>query len=183
MLAITDTHQLFLRAKQGDKAAFERLYADYVTPVYRSIYAKVRHRDTADDLTQVVFLKAFETLGRHTSGNTNPLTYFLSIARTTVIDHWRKKKITAVDLTEEPELASSRPDPRETLEEQETHAALHLALTTLNDEQQEVIIQKFINELSTAEIAALLDKSEDAIRQIQSRAIRQLRTGPLATTL
>lgn len=183
MPAISDTQQLFVRAKQGDKAAFERLYADYVTPVYRSIYAKVRHRDTADDLTQVVFLKAFETLGRHTSSNTNPLTYFLSIARTTVIDHWRKKKIAAVDLAEAPEIISDRLGPHETLEEQETHAALHRALAALNDEQQEVIIQKFINQLSTAEIATLLNKSEAAVRQIQSRAIRQLRTGPLTTTL
>ncbi len=171
--------QQFILAKQGDKKAFEELYLNLFTPVYRFIYVRVRNKELAEDICHAVFLKTLESLPRHSSSNNSPIAYFLTAARNTLIDHWRKKKdATLAHSTEEdePEIASTLKGPHETLVEAEQTKELYEAMQNLNDEQREVLILKYINDRSTDEIANILDKSNDAVRQIQSRAIKQLRS-------
>lgn len=177
--------QQFILAKQGDKKAFEELYLSLFTPVYRYVYVRVRNKELAEDICHTVFIKALESLPQHASSNTSPIAYFLTAARNTLIDHWRKKKDTLLTHNSDedpPELVSQRKGPHEMLVETEQTQELYAAMQDLNEEQREVLILKFINEQSADEIALIIGKSNDAVRQIQSRAIKQLRQHYKTTT-
>jgi len=94
-----------------------------------------------------------------------------------VIDYWRKKKEVDISDIEEifENIPSSGKTPEESLESYEIAEKVKQAIKNLTDEQQEVIILKFINDLSNKEIAELIGKSEEAIRQLQCRALKALR--------
>ena len=74
-------------AKGGDSEAFGHIYHLYLTPVYRFIYFRLRNKEEAEDLTQTVFLKVYQSIHAFQVKNQSPLAYFLTIARNTVIDH------------------------------------------------------------------------------------------------
>ncbi len=164
-------------AKSGNTEAFSRLYELYFVPVFRYIYFRVRDKEETNDLTQTVFFKVFFAISNFQEQNKSPLAYFLTIARNTVIDYWRTKKEIRIDNPEDffgniPDKANS---PLEIIEKKEIGQAIHRAIRELTDIQQEVIVFKFINDLSNKEIALLTGKTEEAIRQLQCRALKALR--------
>jgi len=172
----TDSRRLMRLAKGGDRAAFAEVYDRYFTPVYRYIFFRVRSRAEAEDLTQAVFLKAYEAIERFEDRGKEPLAYFFTIARNAIINFWRKKK---EFLTEKPEHdfheRGGALDIEDDLEVKESVTIIRKGLSLLTDEQAEVISLKFISELSNKEIAEALGKSEEAVRQLQSRGLRELR--------
>lgn len=105
--------------------------------------------------------------------NKSPLAYFFTVAKNTVIDYWRKKREVSLDRAEE--IPSVEKNPQKAVENKEIGRTIEQAIGHLTDEQQEVIVLKFINELDTREISVLLDKSEEAVRQIQCRALKTMR--------
>lgn len=154
---------------------FEHLYKMYFTPIYRYIYFRVKTKEDAEDLTQVVFLKALKSIPDPQKITDRPLAYFFTIARNTVIDHWRKKKEILAEENFFDKIQTNEPGPQEITEKAEAGERIHQTIRQLTEEQQEVIILKFINEMSNQEISQLLNKSEDAIRQLQCRALKALR--------
>ncbi len=172
-----DPRQLIIAAKNGDTAAFGKLYELYYTPVFRYIYIRTTQRHLAEDLTQTVFVKAFESIDRYQQTASPPLAYLFTIARNSVIDHWKKKK--DILFQEEDAAVSSIPDHRQDIvrhaEVKSSTDKVKEAILQLPPDQQDVVTMKFINELNNKEIAEALGKSEDAIRQLQSRALKTLR--------
>jgi RNA polymerase sigma-70 factor (ECF subfamily) len=163
-------------AKKGSSDAFGVLYEIYFKPVFRYIYLRLNNRTEAEDLTQIVFLKTYKSIQSFCEKGKSPLAYFFTVARNTVIDFWRKKK--EIKLGNEKETLENIPsaeDTSATALQNETTTILNEALKILTDDQQEIIILKFINELSNQEIAGILDKNEDAVRQSQCRALKTLR--------
>lgn len=166
---------LMSKAKEGDSSAYGELYQVYLTPIYRFIYFRVKNREVAEDLTQNVFLRVLEKQG---GLDTDSLAkaYFYRVARNLVIDYYRKKKDLPMDFEA---LNFYGHDSKENLPNQVDG---QLALTSikniiaqLDDKSQEIIILKFVNELSNKEVSELLGKTEMAIRQLQCRALKKLR--------
>lgn len=177
IMNVLDPIQLMEQAKAGNTDAFGELYKQYLVPVYRYIYLRIPHRQTAEDLAQVVFIKVFESLPRYVAVHSAPLAYFFTVARNTVIDHVRKKKPEFLD--DHPELENTLQDTNKSAEqtliiEQDMNRVL-AGIKTLTQEQQEVIILKFFSELKNSEVAEVLGKSEEAVRQLQCRALKILR--------
>ena len=170
-----DLKQLMQLAKNGDTEAFGRLYELYFTPVYRYIYLRTKNKEEAEDLSQAVFVKVFKSIGAFREQNKQPLAFFFTVARNTVIDHWRKRKEILTDKPPETLSAESFENPQHLIDQKSTAQAVYQAIENLTEEQQEVIILKFINDLSTTEIAKILDKKEDAVRQTQCRALKILK--------
>jgi len=172
-----DPAVLMRLAKDGDAGAFSLLYKNYFTPVFRYIYIRVKDKDAANDLTQTVFLKVFQSIGSYQEKNKSPLAYFFTIARNAIIDLWRKEKGAKFDDLDEnfDSIPDEANNPQKISERSETSEKANRAINRLPDSQQELIILKFINELSNKEIAEVLDKTEDAVRQIQSRALKTLK--------
>ncbi len=168
---------LIQKAKEGDTDAFGRLYEQWYTPVYRFILLRVTSKEVAEDLTQEVFTKVFVHLDRFEMRAANPLGFLYTTARNTVIDHHKKHKSESLETLEMVEIHD------ETARSPELDASLgldvqrlHGAMRTLTREQQDVILLRFIEEKPVKEAATIMNKSEEAIRQLSVRALRSLRT-------
>jgi RNA polymerase sigma-70 factor, ECF subfamily len=170
--------ELMKLAKSGDNQAFGKLYELYFTPVFKYVYFRVKDSADAEDITQTVFLKVFRSISNFKDQNVAPLSYFFTIARNTIIDGWRTKKEFTVANGEAnvfEQIPDTDPSPLQTAEKNETGKIMQAAIQKLTDDQKEVIILKFINGLSNKEISPIVGKSEEAIRQIQCRALVSLR--------
>jgi RNA polymerase sigma-70 factor (ECF subfamily) len=170
-----DIHDILTRAKEGDSEAFGLLYKEYYVPIFRYIHLRTKSREQTEDLVQDVFLKIYKTIGSIDPTVSSPIGYFYAIARNTLIDHWRKKSTGTVS---DDELMGELPDPGlgalDAASQKERASLLYECLDELTEDQREVISLRFIQELSTAEIAAQLGKKETAIRQMQVRGLRSL---------
>lgn len=165
-----DEAKLVRKAKSGDAAAFGGLYDLCVDRIYRYIFFRVTDTEMAEDLTSEVFLKAWENLHRYKPGG--PFVAWLyTIARNTVIDHYRTRK-QSVPLEQTIIRVESKLDEMVDLTYEVEE--LQQAMQHLTDEQREVLTLRFIAELETAEIAERMRKSEGAIRALQMRALQAL---------
>ncbi len=166
--------QLVTQAKAGDSEAFGTLYDAYVERIYRFVFFRVGDEQTAEDITAQVFLRAWEKLGRYRIGSTPFLAWLYTIARNAVIDHYRthKENVALEDVT------FSQPDHAEAsdhkIDLEGEVESLSAAMRTLTDDQQRILLLKFMEGLSTHQIAQNLGKSEGAIRALQMRALQAL---------
>ncbi len=169
-----DQPDLLARAQGGEHAAFDELYRTAYAPVYRFIYIRTRSKEVAEDLTQDVFVKMFAARPQApASGSLLP--YLFTVARNAVIDWSRKKK----PLYDDDALASVADQTRSPEAEAELGADVTQmldALQQLSEGEEAVLKLRYLDGLSTAEVAALLEKSEEAIRQALSRGLRRLRS-------
>ena len=171
-----DIQDILTRAQNGDSDAFALLYKEYYAPIYRYVHLRTKNRQQTEDLTQDIFLKIYRTIGSIDPQATSPIGYFYAIARNTLIDYWRKKSTGASTSDDElmMQIADESPGALEISSLKEQSSLLYECLDELTDEQREVISLRFIQELSTAEIAEQLGKKETAIRQMQVRGLRTL---------
>lgn len=172
-----EPEELMRRAKDGDGASFGRLYSEYYVPVFRYLYGRVRNKELASDLVQTVFLKIYEAMPR-VRPNSAPLKYFFTVARNTLIDHWRRKKDLIIGSEGEDVFAAipdAGPSQIEIVEGVEISARLNKALGCLNEDDREIIALKYFGGLSAREIGDELELNEDAVRQRQCRALKILR--------
>lgn len=179
----TNDVQLIESCQRGDADAFGRLYDAYARKIYDFVYYRTHHRETAEDLTSDVFLKAFAKIGGFDAGKGTFSAWLYRIARNRVIDHYRTAK-PADDIEDVWDLLRSGDDvardaeTRERLREVETH------LAALPAAQRDVVIMRAWDGLSYAEIAETLGKSEAACKMSFSRAVATLRkNAPLAALL
>jgi RNA polymerase sigma-70 factor (ECF subfamily) len=164
---------LVRKAIAGDEIAFGQIYDLYFEKVYRFIYFRVSHRESAQDLVADVFVKVWDKLGKIQDVRSfNGWIY--QIARNLVIDHYRSRKQDIdISLLENVLEYEDNMVDRANLTFQQK--AFISELKNLTPEQQMVIKMKFLEDLDNSEIAKILDKSEGAIRVIQHRAIAELK--------
>ncbi len=166
---------LIQQAKEGDATCFGRLYDHYMSRIYRFIVLKVATKAEAEDLAHEVFTKAWRNMPRYTFQGFPFSSWLYQIARHQVIDYYRvKKEHQSLENANEEALSVAA-----TLD-QDTDLALSvgrvkLAIKKLNSDQQDVILMRFVDDLSHREIAKAMKKSEGAVRLIQHRAIHELK--------
>lgn len=164
------------RAIGGDTSAFGLLYDKYHDQIYRFVYLKVSHREEAEDITHHVFLNAWQHMPdyKHKGFPFSSLLY--QMARNKVIDHYRTKK-TTVDI--ESLYEADIPRHASTLEDaahsQFQLAAIKTALKQLKQEYQDIIIMRYVEDLTPSEVARILKKPKTTVRVLQHRAIKQLK--------
>ncbi len=168
--------ELIISAKNGDKSAFEEVYNTYYTPLFRYILSRIRNKQEAEDLTQTVFLKIWNSLSKWKSNHTSPISFFFKVAHNTLIDHCRKKSTQEI-VSDETVNIFTENKPWEDKEKyfRETKEIIEKITQKLSEEQQEIITLIYTNDLTYEEIAKITNKKEDSIRQIHSRAIKKLR--------
>jgi RNA polymerase sigma-70 factor (ECF subfamily) len=166
---------LVRRSQRGDQAAFAQLYDAYIDRIHRYIYFRVAEDDEmAEDITSQVFLKAWEKLDSYQPGQSPFIAWLYRIAHNAVIDYYRTNKI-AIALDEARPVEISHEDgTEEKLDLQFESQQLRAALQELTEDQQQVLILKFINGFSTPEIAQQLGKQQGAVRALQMRALQGL---------
>ena len=172
--ALENDAELIVRAQGGEVEAFGELYQRYLDQIYRYIRVRVTEDRVAEDLTEVVFLRSFETLGRYKERG-RPFSAFLyQVARNLLVDHYRQQK-EEVPIEDANQMATSTPTVDEHVIQSERIREIGHALTSLPSDYQEVIRLRVILALSTAEVAAWMGRSEGAIRVLLHRALTALR--------
>jgi RNA polymerase sigma-70 factor (ECF subfamily) len=166
--------RLVSEAQAGDAWAFGRLFDHYHLPVYRYIASRIRRPTDAEDLTQLVFVKALEALPRYESRGIPFGGWLFRLARNAVIDFVRTSHEHA-DLAESVERPSLEDGPDQIAVFRQELDAVWAALTTLTDEQRDAIALRFFAGLSAREAAEVMGKQEGTVRGLQFRAIAALR--------
>ena len=161
-------------ARAGDAWAFGELFDHFHLPVYRYVASRVRHPSDAEDLTQLVFVKALEALPRYETRGIPFGGWLFRLARNAVIDHVRTSHEHA-DLAQSVERAGTDAGPDELAVNRQEIEAVRSALSALTDDQRDVIALRFFAGLSAREAADAMGKQEGTIRGLQFRAIAALR--------
>jgi len=165
---------LVRRAASGDAEAFGDLYARHLDEIYRYIFYRVGSEKLAEDLTEQVFLSAWEAIDGYEQRGHPFSAWLYRIAHNAVVDHYRTRKeerpLEAVAFR----LADESLGPEETLLKKTEVSRLLNALRELSDEKQDLILLRFVEGLSHSEVAEILGKSEGACRVMQHRALGSL---------
>jgi RNA polymerase sigma-70 factor (ECF subfamily) len=169
-----DENQLLQQAQEGDAEAFGVLYARYLDPIYRYVYYRVDGAETAEDLTEEVFVRAWEALPGYEITKYPFKSWLYRIAHNRVIDHRRKRRPAAIDDEVLQRIPGASTPPEQMVVDGQNAEALQEAVQQLAEEEQQVVILRFVEGLSHREVAEIIGKSEEASRVIQYRAIQRL---------
>lgn len=173
---MTAERKIINKAKKGDNRAFGDLYDTYVAPIYRFIIIRTGNKSDAEDLTHQVFLSAWQNIKNYDFKGFPFSSWLYRIAHNAVIDFYRtNRRHTDIDSIPDDTL-SHEPDFGGKVDNLIRVNFIRAAIKDLDEDQQSVIVMKFINELSNKEISDALGKSEGAVRVIQHRALKRLRS-------
>jgi RNA polymerase sigma-70 factor (ECF subfamily) len=170
---------------RNPKKEFGKIYDKHVAKIYRFVYLKVDSRESAEDLTSQIFTKLWEKIktlsgrtdnpGRTSEKIENPTAYVYQIARAEIANYYRNKPKYHIIPAEEVQIV----DPKENLEEKQQLQSdieyLKYCLSQLSEDHQNVIIWRYLDDLSYKEIAEIMQKEEGAVRVMVHRAIKELR--------
>lgn len=164
--------------KNGKKEAFGLLYDHYQPRIYRFIYLKVSQKEDAEDLTHQVFLSALRKINEYEERGLPFSGWLYRIARNEVIDFYRKRKL-KVSLEEvnntDSNLINLDQELNDKIDLKIQIENVKKAILKLKADYQDIIIMRFVDDLSIKEIAQVLQKSEGAVKLMQHRAIKALR--------
>lgn len=166
--------ELIAQAKAGQIEAFGELYQRYLDPIYRYIRIRVAEDNIAEDLTELVFLRAFEALSRYKERG-KPFSAFLyQVARNLLVDHYRQQK-REVPLEDADDMAATDSTIDEHIMRSERIEMLQRVMVDLRPDYQEVIRLRVILALPTATVAEWMGRSEGAVRVLLHRALNSMR--------
>jgi RNA polymerase sigma-70 factor (ECF subfamily) len=162
-------------AQQGDGEAFGMIYDRYVDAVYRYLYYRVGSHPLAEDLTSETFMRALRRIDSFHWQGKDIGAWFVTIARNLVTDHFKSSRF-RLEVSTGDILDADRADEgiEDAVLDHLRNAELLGAVQQLKPEQQECIVLRFLQGLSVAETAAVMNRSEGAIKQLQLRAVRAL---------
>jgi RNA polymerase sigma-70 factor (ECF subfamily) len=169
-----DDNDLVLRAIGRDEEAFAELYERHVVRVYRHIYYMLGNAAEAEDLTSQTFLRAWEAIERYQVRGAPFVSWLLRIAHNLGVSHLRSKRESS-QLHDGIMDNKMRRDPEASYQQTAEEELVREAILRLREEQRQVIILRFIEDLDYREVAEIIGKSVAAIRVIQHRALNALR--------
>ena len=159
--------------QNGDQDAFGHLYDHFVDAIYRYVYFRVRQTE-AEDLTEAVFVKAWENITQYKQGQFRFSSWLFRIAHNVVVDHYRTNR-SVEELVEEYKDERTERHPISQTEVKLTNTMLRGSIAELKQIYQHVLVLKFFDDFSNAEVAEILGKSEGSLRILQFRALRALK--------
>ena len=170
--------ELVAAAQRGDREAFGRLYGEYVGLVSRFVAGKVPDRGLAEDLTSETFLRALRRIDSVSDQGRDVGAWFTTIARNLVLDHLKSSRHrleTIAAEIPEPAATSLVRGPEDTVIHKDAAARLWRQVDQLPSDQRECLRLRFGQDLSTAQTAAVMGRSEVAVRALRHRAVAGLR--------
>ncbi|MBN1312420.1 MAG: sigma-70 family RNA polymerase sigma factor [Anaerolineae bacterium] len=168
--------ELVERAKT-DPEAFGEIYERYVTRIYNYIYYRTGNHQDAEDVTARVFQRALQHIPSYVNRGLPFSAWLYRIAHNLVVnwhrDRGRRKVVPLDDLP----LGTLRSDaPEQVTESREEQDWLLASIHTLPDDRQQLLILKFVERLSNAEIGEIMGRSEGAVKSLYHRTLLALRS-------
>ncbi|WP_244931241.1 sigma-70 family RNA polymerase sigma factor [Nocardioides sp. W7] len=162
-------------ARQGDAEAFGLLYDHYQGSVYRFLFYRTRSSTLAEDLTSETFFRALRSMTGFRWQGKDFGAWLMTIARNLATDHFKAGR-TRLELATEDmgKHDDATEGPEDAVLAGLTNEILLRALTELPAEQRDCLVMRFLQGMSIAETAAVLGRSDGAIKQLQLRGVRNL---------
>jgi RNA polymerase sigma-70 factor (ECF subfamily) len=162
-------------ARKGDADAFGLLYDHYQSSVYRFLFYRTRSSPLAEDLTSETFFRALRSMTNFRWQGKDFGAWLMTIARNLATDHFKAGR-TRLEMTTEDmgQHDDSTEGPESLVLAGLTNEILLGALTELPDEQRDCLVMRFLQGMSIAETAAVLGRSDGAVKQLQLRGVRNL---------
>ena len=171
-----DRQDLLARASRAEPTALGMLYDQYADRIYTYIYHRVGQAELAEDMTEQVFMRMLEAIRTGRAWRTSFSGWLYRIAHNLVIDHYRRRgRAILIDLDDASPVVATLGDPVRSAESRLDREHLRAALAQLTEEQAHVITLRFLEEMSIAETADIMDKTEGAIKALQYRAVLALK--------
>jgi RNA polymerase sigma-70 factor, ECF subfamily len=172
-MQILTEQQLIAHAQRGDEQAVTHLYEMHVDAIFEYISYRVGSRNIAEDLTSDVFLRMVRGLAQYKDHGLPFRAWLFRIAANLIIDHYRthKKGPDAPLLDNQP---TTDTDPLDRVAKHEDQLRMRLAMKSLSEDYQNLLVLRFVENLPYAEIAQILNKSAEALRSMQYRALKAL---------
>jgi RNA polymerase sigma-70 factor (ECF subfamily) len=165
---------LIKAAQRGEKEAFETLYDQHYLAVYKYIFYRVGQRPLAEDLTSDVFERMVAKIDTFRIGDKPLIAWLYTIAGNLIKNQVKRQQLlTWLPLDERQ--ADSEDGVGTQVADKLTHEKLRSALSHLTEEQQQVIVLRFMQDQPTRDVAQLVGKPESSIKALQRRAINALR--------
>ena len=159
------------QAKALDSKAIAALFEYYYPKIYRYFYYRLRANEDAEDLASEVFVKVVRSI-RHQAGNFEAWLYM--IAKNTLTDYYRRKGVRRENTMDET-ILEAMPDDKRPVNDPFAQEELKKNISRLSEEQQQVILLKFIEGFDNAKIAEIMGKTIGAVKALQFRALANLR--------
>ena len=167
---------ILARASQGDKDAFGALYERYAERIFNYVYYRTGNQHDAEDLTARVFQRAMNHIRNYTDRGVPFSAWLYRIAHNLVAnwhrDRSRKQEIAIDDL---PVLPTKSDHPERNLVRSQEQEALLRMIRKLPPERQNLLILKFVEDMSNAEIGRIMGRSEGAVKSLYHRTLLALR--------
>src|SRR5690349_9668538 len=161
------------QAQRGDEEAVTLLYETHVDAIFEYVRYRVDSKSTAEDLTSEVFLRMVRGLINYQNQGVPFRAWLFRIAANLVIDHYRQRR-KGSDSALLDDLESDDTDPFDRLAQSEDQLRLRLAIRGLPETYQDLLLLRFVENLPHTEIAKIMNKSADALRAMQYRALKAL---------
>ena len=161
-----------------DKEAFGEIYERYVDKIYKYIYYRVGNQADAEDLTSRVFFRAMAHVENYEDRGVPFQAWLYRIAHNLVANHHRdrgRRKIIPLDDYVMRGLFSNSDGPERATEHMEERERLMLAIKALPEDRQQLLILKFVDRLSNAEIGDIMGRTEGAVKSLYHRTLLALR--------
>ncbi len=179
---------LIAAAQRGDVKAFGTLHTRYYTRVYHLAYLKTNNAQDAEDVASETFVRALAHLSRYRSKDEDASVYpwLHRIALNLIVDGSRRRPPSGVVSLDAPVISGIRtlldsalpgagPTPQEIAERHEVQQLVRSAIAALPEDQSDVLIYRYLGDLSLREIAPLLSRSEAAAKSLLHRAVVNVR--------
>ncbi|HKZ45068.1 MAG TPA: sigma-70 family RNA polymerase sigma factor [Anaerolineales bacterium] len=167
---------ILAKASKGDRDAFGFLYERYVDRIYNYIYYRTGNIHDAEDITARVFYRALHHIHRYTDRGVPFSAWLYRIAHNLVANwHRDRSRKQEISLTEVPTITFKGKAPEQSLMQSEERDNLLRLIRNLTPDRQNLIILKFIDHLSNAEIGQIIGRSEGAVKSLYHRTLLSLR--------
>lgn len=171
--------QTLSRLKSRDKEVFTEVYDANVADIHRFVYFKIGSREEANDLTSIIFLKTWDHIQKNTLEDAKTLRALLyKVARNAIIDYYRERgsqKPISLDDEQNPVDIAADMSQSDKIDDDQDLKRIISKLPFLKEEYREIIIMRFINDLSLEEISDISQKSRGNVRVLLHRALTALR--------
>ncbi len=175
MVEIMQDDEILMLAAQGDRDAFGMLYERYVDRIFNYVYYRTGNVNDAEDLTARVFQRAMNHIAKYTSRGVPFSAWLYRIAHNLVANwHRDRSRRQEIPLSDAPLLAKGE-HPESNLVHTEQQEALLRLIRSLPAERQTLLILKFVEHLSNAEIGQVMGRSEGAVKSLYHRTLLALR--------
>ncbi len=165
--------ELVQAAKALDASAWSAIYQRHYRQVYGYIFFRTHDREQAEDLTADVFVRALRGIGGYSYRGTPLLAWLYRIARNVTADH--RKAMSRRAGREAAGLEGEPQDAADVIGGAVERVDMRAAIAGLTDEQQQVVLLRFYERMSAAEVAMVMGKTEGAVKALQARALNSLR--------